>query len=144
MPAAIRLLSDADSAVRYWAVIALTVLGSKAEPAVDGLKPLLNDPSPSVRFAAAGLLCKLGDCQDALGVLADGLGADREETILYAARELQSIGDKACPVLEQMEEAKARCKDEDGEYKNNNHAMFIDWALKYAMENCPESSDESE
>ena len=144
MPEAVNLLSDPDSAVRYWAVIALTVLGSKAEPAVDDLKPLLKDSSPNVRFAAAGLLCKLGYCQDALGVLADGLAAEREETVLYAARELQSIGEKACPVVSQMEEARAGCKGPNGEYKNNNHAMFIDWALKYAMENCPQSSDESE
>lgn len=138
MPAAIRLLSDADSAVRYWGVIALTVLGSKAEPAVEDLKPLLNDSSPNVRFAAGGLLCKLGYCKDALQVLADGLEAEREETVLHAARELQSVGERARPVVGQMVRARARCKGADGEYKNNNHAMFIDWALKHALDNCGE------
>ena len=143
MPSVIRLLSDSDSAVRYWAVIALTVLGSEAREAVDGLKPLLADPSPNVRFAAAGVLCKLGYCQGALSALADGLEDEREETVLYAARELESLGEKACPVAVQMEEARARCKDSDGEYKNNNHATFIDWALKNALENCPKPSDAS-
>ena len=144
IPAAVRLLSDSDSAVRYWAVIALTALGSRARVAVGELKPLLKDSSPNVRFAAAGALCKLGDCENALEVLAEGLEDEREETVLYAARELQSIAGKASPVVTQMEEAKARCKGPDGEYKNNNHATFIDWALENAMENCPQSSDESE
>ena len=143
MPSVIRLLSDSDSAVRYWAVIALTVLGVEAKEAIDDLKPLLKDQSPNVRFAAAGALCQLWHCEEALQVLADGLEAEREETVLYAARELQSIGEKACPVVSQMEEARARCKGPDGEYKNNNHAMFIDWALKYALENCSQPSDES-
>jgi HEAT repeat protein len=143
MPSVIRLLSDSDSAVRYWAVIALTVLGVEAKEAIDDLKPLLKDQSPNVRFAAAGALCKLWHCEEAFQVLADGLEDEREETVLYAARELQSIGEKACPVVSQMEEARARCKGPDGEYKNNNHAMFIDWALKYALENCSQPSDES-
>lgn len=144
MPAVTRLLGDSDSAVRYWAVIALTVLGSEARAAVDDLEPLLEDSSPNVRFAAAGALCKLGLCEDALQVLAEGLGDEREETVLYAARELQSLGEKAGPAVSQMEEAQAGCKGADGEYKNNNHAMFIDWALKYALENCSQSPDESQ
>jgi uncharacterized sulfatase len=139
IPKLTRLLRDSDSAARYWAVVALSALGSEAAPAVDALIPLLKDSSPNVRFAAAGALCKLGLCDDALLVLAVGLDEQREETVLYAAREIQSIGDKARPIVSQIEEARARCKQPDGEtYKNNNHAMFIDWALKYALENCQE------
>ena len=63
--------------------------------------------------------------------------------MLYAARELENLGKKACPVAPQMEEARARCTDANGQYKNNNHATFIDWALKNALENCSQSSDES-
>ncbi|MBN2316397.1 MAG: sulfatase-like hydrolase/transferase [Sedimentisphaerales bacterium] len=144
IPKMVRLLTDSDSAVRYWGVIALTALGSEARGTVDDLKPLLEDSSPNVRFAAAGLLCKLGHCQGALDVLADGLGDEREETVLYAARELQSIGEKACPAVSQMEEARAKCWADDGKLVNNNHAMFIDWALKNALENCPKPSKDIE
>jgi len=136
IPAMIELLSDPDSAARYWAAVALSALGSTAAPAADALKPLLRDPSPNARFAAAGALCKLDLCDEALGVLAEGLTEEREETVLYAARELQSIGDKACPIVQQMKDAQARYKAADGTYKNQNHAMFIDWALKYALANC--------
>ncbi len=137
-PKLIRLLSDSDSAVRYWAVVALSVLGSEASPAVEALTELLEDSSPNVRFAAAGALCKLGLCEDALPVLAEGLEDEREETVLYAAREIQNIGNKARPIVRQIKDAQARCKNPDGTYKNNNHATFIDWALKYALENCGE------
>jgi len=136
VPRLIRLLDDSDSAVRYWAVIGLTTLGAEAKPAVDVLRTRLEDSSPNVRFAAAGTLCKLGFCDEALQVLADGLEEEREETVLYAAREIEQIGEKARPIIAQIEQAQARCKLPDGTYKNENHAAFIDWALKYALENC--------
>jgi uncharacterized sulfatase len=136
IPRLITLLDDSDSAVRYWAVIALTGLGSQAESAADALAARLKDSSPNVRFAAAGALCKLGSCEDALQVLAEGLEDEREETVLHAAREIELISNKARPIVAQIEQARQRCKLPDGTYKNNNHATFIDWALKYALENC--------
>jgi hypothetical protein len=103
---------------------------------------VLQDTSPNVRFAAAGVLCRMGLCTEALPVLADGLTEVREETVLYAAREIQRIGVAATPIVEQIREAQARCKNPDGSYKNNNHATFIDWALKYALENCSQRPDQ--
>ena len=99
---------------------------------------MLEDPSPNVRFTAAGILCKLGHCLEALPVLTRGLRDERETVVLHAARTLQSIGEKARPAVGQMKLAQQRCKRRDGTYRNNNHAMFIDWALKYALENCRE------
>ena len=69
-------------------------------------------------------------------MLAEGLEDTRETVVLQAAREIQGIGDKACPIVPQIQKAQARCKNPDGSYKNDNHAMFIDWALKYALQNC--------
>ncbi len=138
LPKIIRLTSNSDSAVRYWAVVALSVLGSGAPQTVKALTERLGDSSPNVRFAAAGALCKLRLCENALPVLAEGLEEQREETVLYAAREIQSIGDKARPIVQQIKEARQRCRNADGTYINNNHATFIDWALKYALENCGE------
>jgi HEAT repeat protein len=119
-------------------VVALTALGSQAKSAADALAARLGDSSPNVRFAAAGALCKLGLCGDALPVLAEGLEDEREETVLHAAREIQGLGRKAQPIIAQIEQAQARCKLPDGTYKNDNHATFIDWALKYALESCRE------
>jgi hypothetical protein len=142
IPKLIKLLNDSDSAVRYWAVIALDVLGSQAAPATKALEGALKDNSPNVRFAAAGVLCRMGKCEEALPVLAEGLKEKREETVLYAAREIERIGAAAAPIVEQIREAKAGCENPDGSYKNNNHAMFIDWALKYALENCSHEGDQ--
>jgi len=138
LPEMIDCLYSNDSAVRYWAVTALTALGGKAEPAVDALTAMLADRSPDVRFAAAGVLCNLGRCENALGVLVEGLKDRRETVVLHAAREIQGLGSKACSIVPQIEQARANCKNPDGSYKNENHAMFIDWALKYAIANCKE------
>ena len=125
----VRLLSDADSAVRYWAAVALGALGPKAELATDVLHKVLADPQPNVRFAAAGALCRLNHCEDALGVLLEGLQDDRPWVMLYAARELQNIGDKACPAVEDI--ARAERRGAGGLYE-----MFIRWALEGTLRNC--------
>jgi len=132
----IELAQDSDGAVRYWAVVGLAALGTEAATANEVLKKALRDEQPDVRFTAAGALCKLGLCKQALPVLAKGLEDSRETVVLHAAREIQWIGKKASPIVPQIKQAKARCKNPDGTYKNNNHAMFIDWALKYALQNC--------
>jgi hypothetical protein len=138
LPKMIRLTGSTDSAVRYWSVVALSVLGSGAAQTVKALNQRLEDSSPNVRFAAAGALCKLGLCENALPVLAEGLGQQREETVLYAAREIQSLGSRARPIVQQMKDARQRYTNEDGAPINNNHAMFIDWALKNALDSCVE------
>jgi len=142
IPKLIRLLGDSDSVVRYWAVIALDALGPQAGPAAEALESMLEDVSPNVRFAAAGVLCRMGICEAALPVLADGLKEEREETVLYAAREIQRIGAAVSPIVEEIHKAQARYTNPDGSYKNNNHAMFIAWALKNALENCSQESDQ--
>ncbi|MHC4087599.1 MAG: sulfatase-like hydrolase/transferase [Planctomycetota bacterium] len=136
LPKMLELLNVPQPAVRYWAVVAISALGDEAKSASDELIKALADEDPVVRFAAAGALCKLDLCENALSVLAKGLKDRRETVVLHAAREIQSIGTKARPITEQIKQAQAACKNQDGTYKNNNHAMFIDWALKYALQNC--------
>ncbi|MHC4725838.1 MAG: sulfatase-like hydrolase/transferase [Planctomycetota bacterium] len=138
LPKMIRLSSSSDSAVRYWSIVALSVSGSGASQTVKVLTHRLGDSSPNVRFAAAGALCKLGMCDNALGVLAEGLGEQREETVLFASREIQFLGSRARPIVQQMKDTRQRYRNTDGAPINNNHAMFIDWALKNALDNCVE------
>jgi N-sulfoglucosamine sulfohydrolase len=136
LPALMEYLENSDCAVRYWAVTGLEALGPEAAPATEALKKALEDASPNVRFAAAGVLCKLGSCSEALPVLASGLRDPRQVVALHAARTLQGLGDKACPLARLMEAVRAQCTNLDGSYRNDNYAMFIDWALKYTVENC--------
>ena len=136
LPKMLDLLNVPQPAVRYWAVVAIGALGAEAEFAKEALTRALADEDPVVRFTAAGALSRLDLCENALPVLAKGLEDRRETVVLHAAREIQGIGDKARPIVEQIKKAQAGCKKPDGNYKNNNHAMFIDWALKYALQNC--------
>ena len=136
LPAMVESLEDGDSAVRYWAAVYFEAPGSKAVPAASALRRRLEDPSPDVRFVAAGVLCRIGLCAEAMPVLIEGLHDPRGPVVLRAARTLQHLGDKARPALRQMEWARGRCKNLDGSYKNDNYAMFVDWALKHAMESC--------
>jgi HEAT repeat protein len=131
-------LQDGDSAVRYWAAVGLEALGPEAAPATDALRKVLDDASPNVRFTAAGILCRLGLCDEALPVLAQGLLDAREVVALHAARTLQSLGAKARPLVLQMQSAREKCKSLSGNYRNDNYAMFIDWALKHTLESCKE------
>jgi hypothetical protein len=136
LPALMEHLEDRDGAVRYWAAEALSALGAHTAEATEALRGALEDSSPDVRFAAAGVLCRLGSCDEALLVLTRGLQDAREPVVLHAARTLQGLGDKARPVVHHMESARDRCKNVGGGYKNDNYAMFIDWALKHAVESC--------
>ncbi|NLT77152.1 MAG: sulfatase-like hydrolase/transferase [Planctomycetes bacterium] len=136
LPALKTSLTDPDSAVRYWAVVALEALGVEAVPALDAMENALDDPSPNVRFVAAGVLCRLGRGERALPVLTAGLNDPRETVVLHAARTLELLGDKARPAVESMERARRRYVKPDGSYTNNDHAMFIAWALKNAVDHC--------
>ncbi len=132
----IKRAEDDDPAVRYWAVLALGVLPEKDQAVETTLERALGDSQPVVRFTAAGALCRMGQCDQALPVLAEGLREDRLENVLHAAREIQLIGDKAKPIAEQIKQAQYRCLDSEGDYRNINHPMFIYWALYHALENC--------
>jgi len=127
-------LQDCDSVVRYWSALALEALGDKAAGAGDLLKKALTDSSPNVRFTAAGALCKLGQTEEAMGVLAEGLEDSRGWVVLAVAREIQLAGDKARPLLPLIKKVRAQCKDANGKYKGD-YPMFIDWALLYAQRN---------
>jgi len=130
------LCTDADPAVRYWAVIGLEAIGPEAVKADAQLRALLQDPSPDVRLAAAGLLARLGQIEPALPVLAAGLDDSRQAVVLFAARQIQLSEKTACHLVDKIRQRRSRCKDSKGNYRNDRHEMFIDWALKNALQQC--------
>jgi uncharacterized sulfatase len=136
LPAMVEYLQDSDSAVRYWAMVYFDALGQEAAPAVEAVRKRLDDAAPNVRFTAARVLCRLGQYDEVVPALMAGLNDPRGPVVLHAARTLQQIGDKARPALRHMEYTRQRCKNMDGSYRNDNYAMFVDWALKHAIENC--------
>ncbi len=124
----IALLGDPDSAIRYWAVTALAVMGADARPDAGGLTRALADPSASVRLCAAEALCRLGREKAALPVLVEGLQHDDQRVRLQAAISLAAIGEKARPAVPQMKRALA-------DKSQGSHAQYTRWALAYALKN---------
>jgi arylsulfatase A-like enzyme len=107
--AMIRLLSDSDSAVRYWAAMGLVIRGGQAvRSAREALRKSLSDPAPSVRIHAAQALAEHGEKEDlpaALNVLIEL--AHLEKQGLYVAVQalnaIDSLGAKAKSIRPALE-----------------------------------------
>ena len=98
----IQALKDKSPAVRFWAA---DQLGEGQFQAAKGvLDKHLEDPSPSVRLAAAFALARLGDLKVSLPILEKGLQGDRA-TACFAGDFLARIGPPAKDALPALEEA---------------------------------------
>jgi uncharacterized sulfatase len=104
-PQLVELSKDADAAVRYWAVVGLGALGNEAPSASEALRAALADPSPTVRVAAADALCRLGQFDTAVPVLARGLQDENEWVRLMAINVLDRIDAHAQPAREALAKA---------------------------------------
>ena len=138
-------LQSDDSGVRFWGVMALRNDLEKAKLSVHFLKGLLDDPSPVVQIAAAETLCQADLCEGALPILDHWVQDDRPWLALYAARSLQLIGSKACPLVPTMyrvlqkniRDPEARNAGE--RYLDFNFSAFTSWTLEVALVNCGEN-----
>jgi uncharacterized sulfatase len=132
LPQLVKTLSDRDAAVRYWAAIGLGNQGRAAEPAAEALLAALQDPSPSVRIAAARALCRLDRHDRALPVLIEELSSPREWVRLSAAIELDQLGDKAQPATAALQQA---LKDKQNKYvvRVANHALNVMQGTNHAV-----------
>jgi uncharacterized sulfatase len=98
-------LTDADSAVRYWAAMGLARLGEDGLPA---LHRAVSDASPYVRVVAAEALARLGDAKArsaALQRLVQSADPARNPffTAASALAAIDRLGAIAAPVLPQVE-----------------------------------------
>lgn len=126
----IKLLSDEDSAVRYWAAVGLRAQGQAARPAVDALRGALKDASPSVRIEAAGALVALADEPAALEALVSELNSRDWNASVHAARTLQLLGAKARLAGRRMER---RLEEVKPLAARNDGALFVQFALDAAL-----------
>jgi N-sulfoglucosamine sulfohydrolase len=140
----IRAIESDDSGVRFWGVTALRNDLQMAETSVDLLEGLLSDPSPVVQIVAAETLCTVDQCGNALPVLDRWVQDDRPWLALYAARTLQLIGEKACPLVPTMYKVLAKnirdpqAASPGSRYLDYNFSAFTSWALEVALVNCGE------
>jgi uncharacterized sulfatase len=104
IPELVAGLRDAESGVRYWAIMGLLIRGKDAVlPAVKKISPLLADESPSVRIAAAWALAEFGNDdlrQRALNCLLELSPPDENGayTATFALWVIDTLGPKAAPL----------------------------------------------
>jgi arylsulfatase A-like enzyme len=132
-------LRHSDSGVRFWAAMGLIADPDGARQAIPELEKLLSDDSPVNQIAAAEALCHIDACKKALPVLEKWVQDDRPWLALYAARTIQLIGDRSCPLAPAMYAVLEKNFGEPGarlKYKDFNFAAFTSWALEVALINC--------
>jgi uncharacterized sulfatase len=121
-------LNDADSAVRYWAVLGFLMRGSAG-----GLKKSLSDSSPYVRIAAAEALGRYGGAEDlkaSLAVLLELAPADKNGAYvsLMALNALDALGSKAQSVKEPL--AKMQLEDKGSPARARGYGKTLARSLR--------------
>jgi HEAT repeat protein len=124
LPALTSALNHDDSAVRYWAAVALGEMGSRAGSAKTQLQEALRDDVPEVRVWAAYALARQGDAAAGVPVLIEVLDGEERGARLQAITALDQLGETARPAAAQMK--KAVSDDFDYVGRIARHAL---WAL---------------
>lgn len=89
-------LGDANTVMQYWAVMGCRRLDRGAAPVKKELAAAMRQsPSPSVKMAAAELLCRLGDEREPLALLEGYLASEEPWTRMHAAVTLGWLGARA-------------------------------------------------
>ena len=122
-------LKDGDSGVRYWGVMGALMRGQEAMPAMrEGLVAALQDPSASVRIAAAQALARQGDAADLPRAL-DTLRACADPTRtsafagIAALNVIDELGEKAQPLLGFVRSMEVR--DPNTPSRNNDYVQRL-------------------
>jgi N-sulfoglucosamine sulfohydrolase len=125
-----RLANDNET-VRWWAVVGLRAAGKAALTQRSLLLDSLEDVSSMVRIEAATLLVEQDDAatKKALGVLGAALIDQDLNTALYAARQLQLLGEKAKP----MQPLMAKVREQAKTWTNKDMALYVGFALDAAL-----------
>ncbi|MCM2374760.1 sulfatase-like hydrolase/transferase [Aporhodopirellula aestuarii] len=106
-PALLQAAKDRDSSVRYWGATGLGNIGEDLQDnaqVIEVLNVLLNDPTSTVRTAAARGLCRLSQPEKAIPVLINELTTGAQWERLHAAIALDEMDEMARPVIKQMKD----------------------------------------
>ena len=105
IPKLLDALQNEDASIRYWAATGIGNIGPAATSTLKRVLESLNDPSPSVRIAAARAAAKLGSPEEALPVLEAELQSDHQWGRLAAAIVLDEMDEEARPALPSLQQA---------------------------------------
>jgi arylsulfatase A-like enzyme len=130
----LKLLADADAGVRYWAAVGLQAAGAppqeRRESLRTALRPVLDDPSPSVHVAAAAALAPFDDSPAAVALLMRELRNPQLDVALQSARALQLLGPRARPALSAM---KAFLQSAEQPEAAAPQYLFLQFSLRAAI-----------
>jgi uncharacterized sulfatase len=93
------------AAVRYWSLTGIGNIGTGAQSALPVVRKALEDPSPSVRIAAARAAARLGQLEPALTVLRAELQSEHPWGRLAAAIVLDEMDDQARGAMDALQGA---------------------------------------
>lgn len=125
-------LSDADSAVRYWAALGLLMRGDAAiQSSKTKLVTELQDSSPYVRIVAAQALAQHGAASDlpaALATLKELAPCDKNGVFvsMAALTAVQALGPKAAPLLETVRTMTPSGPSPDGRFDSYVPRLIAD------------------
>ena len=100
-------LKSPQAAVRYWAATGLGNIGPDASSALPRILAATQDPSPSVRIAAARAAGRMGEVDRALEILENELSSEHQWGRLAAAIALDEMDDSARPAIDALKAALA-------------------------------------
>ena len=120
----ISALEHTDSAVRYWALVAVSEMERPAIAGVEALERFLMDSAPENRVPAALALIRSGEKSEALETLEALLKHKNRGVRLQAVHAADALGESARPLTEALREA----VEDDFDYVQRvaRHAL---WAL---------------
>jgi N-sulfoglucosamine sulfohydrolase len=127
-----------DSAVRFWALVALDAYEGDIAVADVLLTNLLGDESFDVAGKAAEIKIKRSGDREALKVLEKNLLHEYEPVVLQAAISTRLLGEKAKPLIPaiQNEIMPKYSGNVWGRYRTWSYPMFIGMALDQTLINC--------
>lgn len=117
------LLSNQDSAVRFWGATGIAALGRRAAQATTALRLAIKDPSPSVRIAAAEALYGAGMATPALSALALALQDPSESVRLHAVNVIETLGVGARSLIPEIRALR------DREPKDSYVSRLLPWLI---------------
>lgn len=127
-------LDHSDAAVRYWAAVGLRAAGRRGAAGAGrtALSKALNDPSPSVRIEAAGVLAAADpEATNAWAALRAALRHRQPEVILQATRTLELLGQEARRCTTELQTTLDAAVSEE---QFGNIWMFIRFSAEAALE----------
>ena len=112
LPKLEKMLEAKHPAERYWGAVGCIILDNEASSAKDSLVEMAKrDDDPNVRIAAAEAAAAHGELELCLDVCVELLSHENEWVALHAANVLQHLGDKAKPVLDDIQKAAKTSKN---------------------------------